>query len=108
MINTTEDTQPAIIIAIHYAQKLNSNLATQVFQSGKDISTKEEAAELTIFFWNMLDEAVTDQENNIEIAGVYDLEHWMEKLMNITIGYLSRRGFKDEWTKISNQLNHHD
>lgn len=107
MIRTTKDAQPALDIAIHYAQQLKSNLAIQVFQGHKDVLTKEEATELTTFFWNMTDAAVTDQEKNLEIAGVYDLQHWLEKLMNITIGYLSSRGFKEEWTKTSNQLNGH-
>jgi len=104
MINTTKDLQPAIALALHYAQQLNSNLATQVFQCSKEILTIEDATELTMFFWNMTDEAIADQDNNLEIAGVYDLEHWLEKLMNLTIGYLSRRGFKDEWNKTTSQL----
>jgi hypothetical protein len=106
MMNFTEINKPAKHVALHYAQKLDNIFAADVIAGKKEISNKEEAVELTNFFWKMTDESVKDYENNVEVAGVKDLEHWMEKLMNIIIGYLTCCGFKDEWTRESNRINH--
>jgi hypothetical protein len=106
MMNFTETNKPAKDVALHYAKKLNNSFVADVINSKKEITNKEDAIAFTNFFWKMTDESVDDYENNIEIAGVTDLEHWMEKLMNITIGYLTRCGFKEEWIEESNRINH--
>ncbi len=106
MMNFTQTNKPAMCIALHYAQKLDNTFVADVITGKKEISSKEDAIAFTAFFWEMTDESVKDYENGVEIAGVSDLEHWMEKLMNITIGYLTRCGFKGEWVKESNRINH--
>ena len=107
MLNFTDKNMSAKEMALHYANKLKHNLAIETIHGNKDITTKEEAIELTDFFWSMTDEAVKDEQNNIEVVGVNNLQFWMEKLMNIFIGYLSRCGFKDEWVRESNRINGH-
>lgn len=104
-MNFTETNKPAMEVALHYAKKLDNTFAADVIAGKKEISSKEEAIAFTAFFWEMTDESVKDYEEGIEVAGVTDLEHWMEKLMNITIGYMSRCGFKYEWTQESNRIN---
>ena len=105
MINFTDINMRAKDIALYYANKMENELAIKLFSGYQEITTREEAIQITDFFWNMVDEASEDQENNIQIAGTYDLEFWMEKLMNITIGYFTRCGFKDVWTDESNRIN---
>ena len=105
MINFTETNMPAKNIALHYAKKLNNQLALNVFKGNSDIASKEEAIEFAEFFWTMTDESVEDYEKGIEVAGETDLVHWMEKLMNITIGYMNSCGYKEQWTTESNRIN---
>jgi len=105
MMNFTETTLPAKNLALHYAEKLNNQLAINIIQGKSDLKNSDEAIQFTAFFWAMTDESVEDYENNIEISGVTDLQHWMEKLMNITIGYMKSCGFKEEWTRESNRIN---
>lgn len=107
MIDFTETNMPAKKVALHYAQKLNNQLVINILQGEGNLKTSDEAKEFTAFFWAMTDESVEDYENNIEIAGVTDLDHWMEKLMNITIGYMKSCGYNEEWTKESNRINGH-
>jgi len=108
MMNFTEVNVPAKKIALHYAQRLNNQLAINVIEGRSEILSKDEAIKFTAFFWEMVDESVEDDKNNIEVVGVTDLEHWMEKLMNIIIGYMNRSGYKEEWTRESNRINGHD
>ena len=105
MINFTEANAPARKIAIYYSEKLNDGLAYELFENGVDISSEEQATDLVRFFWKMADEAVQEQENNTGLATEYDLEFWMEKLMNIVIGYFSRQGYKEVWVRESNRIN---
>lgn len=55
MINFTETNMPAKNIALHYAKKLNNQLALNVFKGNSDIASKEEAIEFAEFFWTMTD-----------------------------------------------------
>ena len=107
MITFTEINQPAKLLGLHYAKQLKNEFAEEVIKGDKDVSSKEEAIEFTNFFWQMTDQAVIDQENENQVAGIHDLEFWMEKLMNITIGYLSSCGYKDQWTIETNRINGH-
>jgi len=105
MMNFTETNMPAKNVALHYAEKLNNQPAISIFQGKSDLKTSNEAIEFTAFFWAMTDESVEGYENNIEITGVTDLGRWMEKLMNISIGYMNSCGFKEEWTSESSRIN---
>ena len=95
-------------LAMHYASQLNNELAREVLSGKKNISNSEEAIAFTQFFWEMTDLAVQDYEDNIEINGILDFEHWMEKLMNIFIGYLKKSGFSQQWKEVSDRINSAD
>jgi hypothetical protein len=41
--------------------------------------------------------------NQIEVLREKDLQHWMERSMNIISGYLERIGYQDEWDKVSDE-----
>lgn len=105
MIDFPAHLKPAQPVALHYARTLGCPLAEEVLQAKRDISNNEEAIELTRFFWEMADSAAEDQESGAEIAGVTDLQHWMEKLMNLMIGYCKERGYFEQWTDESNRIN---
>ncbi|WP_020406413.1 hypothetical protein [Hahella ganghwensis] len=97
--------QTAKTLAIHYATKAENALAAAVYSGQKDVQNVEEARALTEFFWSMSDDAAEDHAEDTEISQQYDLELWMEKLMNITIGYLTSTGYGDVWKDESNRIN---
>ena len=101
MITFDEYDQPAKTITLHYANRLNNDLATKVISGNADISSKEEVEQLAYFFWTMVDEAVEDEENNIAIEGYSDLQSWLEKAMHIFSGYIKKHGFADQWRDVS-------
>ena len=53
----------------------------------------------------MIDQAVDDQDEGIDIEGVSDLQFWMEKRMNIVMGYLKRIGMYHVWNDVSDEVN---
>jgi hypothetical protein len=105
MIKFSEHDVYAQKLAIHYANMLGDEYASRVMSLSAEISTQEEAENITRFYWAMVDLAVEDQEHGREIEGTTDLEFWMEKLLNIIMGYLNRIGFREQWAKTSDELN---
>jgi len=105
MIEFTPQYEKAKEIALHYAEQLNNNFIIDVLEGIKNITSSYEAVEFTKFFWDMTDLAAEDHKNDIEVAGVSDLEFWMEKLMNIFIGHLKKIGFYQSWVDESNKIN---
>lgn len=93
--------QPAKTITLHYANRLNNELAAKVITGEANISSKDEAENLAYFFWAMVDEAVDDEENNVAIDGYSDLQSWLEKAMHIFSGYIKKQGFADQWREVS-------
>ena len=105
MISFSENDLYAKKLAIHYAKVLGNNYAEKILILSADITTPEDAEQITRFYWAMVDLAVKDQQQGKEIEGIVDLEHWMEKLLNIIMGYLNRVGLGEYWSKISNEIN---
>lgn len=105
MLTASQDDQAAIAIAQHYANKLGSDFAVKFFTMQSSVTSKCEAEYLVRFYWNMVDQAAEDQEQGVIVEGVSDLQFWMEKLMNIVLGYLKRVGMADVWNDVSDQVN---
>ena len=84
-----------------FRDALNNDLAAKVITGESNISSKEEAENLTYFFWAMVDEAADDEENDIAIEGYSDLQSWLEKAMHIFSGYIKKHGFAEQWREIS-------
>ncbi len=95
MINFRDQEQKTVFI--YFAKALNDNLALAVAEQEKEVSTKEEAAQLARFYWRMVDEAVIADRNKQEVAGVLGMQAIMEDLINIVGGYLERNGFEEQW-----------
>ena len=105
MIEFTEHNLTAQKLALHYARKLSDDFAISVFSLSNDVTTPTEAEKITRFYWSMINLAVDDQENEKEIEGVVDLEYWMEKLLNLVMGYLNNVGLGEYWAKVSDEMN---
>lgn len=95
----------AQVVAVHYAITLKNEFAYAVLTQKAEISSKKDAEALTRFYWEMVDQAVDDQENGTDIQGVSDLQFWMEKLLNIIMGYLKSIGMADVWNDVSDEVN---
>ena len=103
MMIFSEHNQPAKEIALHYAKRLDRSTAQQIIIGALEISSKEEAEALTRFFWEMVDEAVEDEEKDNVIEGHSDLQSWLEKAMHIFTGYIKKQGFEEQWRTTSRE-----
>ncbi len=106
LINFDTFNNTAQNVALHYSKKLECVLAEQVILGEKDITTAEEAKTFTEFFWQMSDLDAEDYQNDIQVKGGVGLEYWLEKIMNLFIGYLKKLGFQQQWIDESNRINH--
>lgn len=95
--------QKAQLMCLHYAKELNAHNLVAILDCRAPVKSKEEAEALAKFFWNMLDASAADKDNSVEVLGERDLQYWMERNMNIFLGYLYQIGFGDEWEKICDQ-----
>lgn len=93
--------QPAKTITLHYANRLNNELAARVITGEADVTSKEDAENLAYFFWAMIDEAIDDEENGVAIEGHSDLQSWLEKAMHIFSGYIKQQGFVKQWREVT-------
>ena len=88
--------------ATYYANKLNDSLTVQILNSGK-VNNSAEAIHLSQFFWKMVDAAVVDHQQKIDLPWPESSEFWCEKLMNSFSGYLDSVGYEKEWDEVSDQ-----
>lgn len=94
-----EYNQPAKTLVLHYAKKLNFNLANAIASGDSNLSSKEEAKSLAYFFWEMTDQAVDDENDNKVIEGISDLQSWLKKALYIFTGYFKKQGYEKEWSE---------
>lgn len=99
MMNFNEYNQPAKKLVLHYAKVLKCNLAKEIASGSANLSNKEEAESLALFFWRMTDQAVDDENNSKEIEGISDLQSWLEKVLHIFTGYFKKQGYEKEWSE---------
>src|SRR5688572_4035054 len=96
--------QKAQQVCLHYARHFNVEQLIPVLECRVAVSSKDEALALARFFWQMLEAAAEDRDNGIEVLGQKDLQHWMERSMNIISGYLDRIGYHDEWDRANDEV----
>ncbi|MGI9279208.1 MAG: hypothetical protein ACR2PX_06210 [Endozoicomonas sp.] len=104
MLDFTGSDKKAQDIMIHYANELKNELALKLAKGDLSISRKDQAEDISLFFWKMFDKSAEDKEKKIIILGESDLQFWMERLMNIISGHLANNGFEQEWEKISDHV----
>lgn len=90
-------------VCLHYAKQLGATNLVAVFECREPVSSKEQAVALSQFFWDMLEASADDRDNGVEVLGETDLQHWMERGMNIISGYLAKIGYEEQWDKISDE-----
>ena len=103
MINFTGRDEKAKDVCLHYANKLNAQNLISILASIDPVKSKEEALELSRFFWKMVDASIEDRDNGVEVLGETDLQFWMERSMNIFSGYLRSIGYEDQWEQASDE-----
>ena len=84
-------------LAIHYARKIDHSFFLDFVLSRADIGSAEDAATITLAFWEITDLAVEDYQNDIAVEGIVDLESWMFKLFNLVRGYVVKSGYAEVW-----------
>lgn len=103
MLDFSGKDQKAQQVCLHYAKQLRVDNLIEIIECKAPVRSKEEALALSRFFWAMLEAVADDNENEVEVLGEKNLQHWMERSMNIISGYLSRIGYEEEWEKISDE-----
>ena len=104
MLDFSGKDQKAQQVCLHYARYLKAEKLLAVLECKAVVGSKDEALALTRFFWQMLEAAAEDRDNGVEVLGERDLQHWMERSMNIISGYLNRIGYSDEWDRVSDEI----
>ena len=104
MLEFTESTQNAKILALHYAKKIGDDFFILFLNSKVEINSPQDAIVVTTFFWKMIDLSIEDNEDGISVEGIDDLEFWMHKLFNKISGYLEKIGFEEQWDKTTKEI----
>lgn len=97
MLNYDEDSQNAKILAQHYAKQVGGDFLFDFMSGAIGISTKGQLCEVIEGFWKMTDLAISDNENDKTIEGIYDIEFWMQKLFIKVNGYMTKHGHSEKW-----------
>ena len=103
MLDFSGKDQKAQQVCLHYAKQFGAENLIGIIHGKDSVGSKDEAIELSRFFWKMLEAAADDRDQGTEVLGETDLQYWMERSMNIISGYLDRIGYEDEWDKISDE-----
>lgn len=103
MLNFSGRDQKAQDVCLYYVDKLGAETLKDILQSNAPVTSKDEALQLSKFFWKMLDASIADRDNGVEVLGETDLQFWMERSMNIISGYLSKIGYEEEWEKATDE-----
>lgn len=80
----------------HYAKVLNNKNIESILKND-GIKTPGEARELANFFWQMVDQTVSDSEKNLVIAGYTNLESLCEDIMQSLRSHFIATGHMDIW-----------
>jgi len=83
-------------ILFHYAEKMENEAALNILRRGM-VSNREQALELSQFYWGMLDIAANDQGSGVAILEKEGIEQWMEYIFHSLNGYLVSSGYEEEW-----------
>lgn len=104
MLDFSGKDQKAQQVCMHYAEKLHANSLIPIIECKASVTSREEAATLSRFFWMMLEASAEDRDKGIEVLGETDLQHWMGRSMNVISGYLSNIGYDEVWDQVSDEF----
>jgi hypothetical protein len=80
----------ARFVAIHYAEEFNNEVVLEILTQPRGVQNREEAMTLSHFFWQVYDATARDYENGKVVLNEANLQHWVERLMNIIGDYLKK------------------
>jgi len=103
MLDFTGNDEKAKLVAEHYANQFHNDIVLEILNEPRGVRNKEEAIILSKFFWEMLDASAFDKDQGKVVLDETDLQHWIERLMNIIGGYLKKNGYKEEWDKVCDE-----
>ncbi|WP_370979727.1 hypothetical protein [Agaribacterium sp. ZY112] len=83
-------------ILIHYAEKMKNESALNILQKGI-VLNRNQALELSQFYWKMLDIAAEDKGAGFPLLEKEGIEQWMEYIFHSLNGYLVSNGYEEEW-----------
>jgi hypothetical protein len=83
-------------ILLHYAEKMDSDLAERIILKGS-VNGKSETKALSEFYWNMVDVAVAEEGRGVPVLEAEGVAAWMEYIFHSLNGYLVSNGYADEW-----------
>lgn len=99
MLEYSESAMNTSVLAVHYAEKIGSDVLVAFMKGEYDIRNDEDAELIIGGFWEMTDLAILDSHNDVVIHDISDIEYWMHKLFNKVGDYLIKRGYKSQWEK---------
>lgn len=103
MLDFSGKDQKAQEVCLYYARQLGADSLIRIIECKAPVCSKEEAIAISRFFWEMLEASADDRDNGVIILGEGNLQHWMERSMNIISGYLNSIGYDEEWEKICDE-----
>ena len=85
--------------AAHYAKELNRPIILEILNRGY-VESREEAKELSIFFWEMVDKTIEEETMVSRSQWSESSKFWTEKLLQTFSGHLEATGYSDIWENI--------
>lgn len=82
--------------AIHYAIELERQTVLSILNRGY-VENKEEAKELSMFFWDMVDKSIEDEKSGVTNKWQDESKFWTEKLLQTISGHLEDSGYSEIW-----------
>lgn len=82
--------------AIGYAKELGRPIVLSILSRGY-VETKEEARELSVFFWDMVDKTIESEQKGVTEKWNENGKFWTEKLLQTFSGHLEAIGYSDIW-----------
>lgn len=104
MLDFSGTDQKAQQVCLHYANQFQANNLIQIIECKASVTSKDEAYALSRFFWMMLEASAGDRDKGIEVLGESDLQHWMERSMNVISGYLNSIGYEEVWDQVCDEF----
>ena len=104
MLDFSGDDDKARRVAIHYAEEFDNSVVLEILKQPRGVKNKDEAILLSRFFWNVLDASARDREQGKVVLEETNLQHWVERLMNIIGGYLKGAGYESEWDAVCDEV----
>ena len=82
--------------ATHYAKELDRPIVLSVLSRGS-VENKDEAKELSVFFWDMVNKTIEEEKLGITNKWNEESKFLAEKLLQTLSGHLEALGYSDIW-----------